>query len=220
LTARVVQYLKQIRETETPDGRGFLLLYFFFKHAQPDNRTFTAMLLSLLSQVVFQDAVVLDLIYRRCMQVDLQTVRSPSLLRELAELALETQSTYFIVLDALDECIEVPGEDTDNAQREVIDWLESLGRRSTVRHGREVGAEGKESCVRLLVSGQKNGLLEERLRHWPMVQLNHSGLHVSDIKAYTEAGTLQLQRKFGIKDDVRLDLVSRLTSRAKGGFQH
>ncbi len=47
------------------------------------------MLLSFLSQTLFQDEVLLDLIYERCIKADQQKIRSASLLRELTDLVLQ-----------------------------------------------------------------------------------------------------------------------------------
>ncbi|KAH6624506.1 hypothetical protein B0J18DRAFT_456785 [Chaetomium sp. MPI-SDFR-AT-0129] len=217
LTSRVVQHLQQRQERGNPTGCRFLLLYFFFKHHQPDKRGFVPMLLSLLSQAVFQDEVLLDLVYQRCIQVDQQRIRSASLLRELAELVLEAQSICFVVVDALDECAGDQSVTAEDAQGQVIDWLESLMRHSQPRN-HEASSGPSDRCIRLLISGQRNGLLERRLRHWPTVQVDSSLSHMNDIKTYCEAESLRIQQKFGAPEDARLGIVGKVTSTAKGMF--
>jgi hypothetical protein len=42
---------------------------------------------------------------------------------------------------------------------------------------------------------------------------------MDDIKSYCEAESLRIQKKFGALEDVRQDIVGRVTSTAKGGCQ-
>lgn len=212
-----MRHLEQLQERrrENTNGPPVLLLYFFFKHLKPDKRGFVAMLLSLLSQAVFQDEVLLDIVYQRCTQADQTKVRSVSLLRELAELVLGAQNMCFVVVDALDECAGDQSVTAEVAQGQVIDWLESLMRAAQPAHP-EASSEPSDRCMRLLISGQRNGLLEERLRHWPTIQVDASLSHMNDIKSYCEAESLRVQKRFGAPEDVRLDIVDRVTSTAKG----
>ncbi|KAK3902322.1 putative zinc finger protein, partial [Staphylotrichum tortipilum] len=199
LASRVVQHLQQLRERGNPTGYNFLLLYFFFKHHQPDKRSFVPMLLSLLSQAVFQDEVLLDLVYQRCIRADQTRIRSASLLRELADLVLKAQSMCFVVVDTLDECTEDQSTRAEDAQGQA-----SSGPR--------------DRSIRLLISGQRNGLLEGRLRHWPTLQVDSSLSHMTDIKTYCGAESLRIQQKFGASEDVRLGIIDKVTSTAKAGM--
>jgi hypothetical protein len=170
------------------------------------------MLLSFLSQILFQDEVLIDVIYQRCIQADQQKIRSVSLLRELVELALQAQRRCFVVVDALDECDEDQLGKPQASQGKVIDWLESL-------REQEAGGEPSDRCIRLLISGQRNGVLDERLKHWPAIQLDSSHSHRADIKTYCEVESLQIRDQFdGVEnlEEIRLDIIRRVTSRAKG----
>ena len=212
-TSRVVQHLQQLRASggNTNVG-GFVLLYFFFKHHQHDKRTFVAMLLSFLSQTLFQDEVLLDLIHKRCTLADQQKIRSESLLRELAKLVLQAQRRCFIVVDALDECDGDQLGKPEDAQGIVIDWLESLREHQN-------GSKPSDRCIRLLISGQRNGVLDQRLKHWPAIRLDSSSSHMNDIKMYCEAKRLQIRQEFDALEDIEnisLDIIRRVTSRAKG----
>ncbi|KAH6632698.1 hypothetical protein F5144DRAFT_574952 [Chaetomium tenue] len=214
LASRVVKHLQQLRES----NRRSLVLYFFFKHHHPDKRDFSAMLLSLLSQAIAQDEVLLDLVYQRLIPVNQHKVRSVSVLRELAELALRSQSVCFVVIDGLDECVE-PGTRPENAQGELLNWLEALtvasAPYSTVGHHDN---QQDERCTRLLISGQRNGFLEERLKGWPSIQIDSSSAHMDDIEAYSEAKTQQIRQRFSIDETIRLDIIRKVNSRALGMF--
>ncbi|KAM7217735.1 hypothetical protein V8F06_006869 [Rhypophila decipiens] len=175
ITSRAIQYLGQLRENRNANGLGPLVLYFFFRHSQNDKRNFVALLLSLLSQTLLQDEVLLDLIYQRCISIDQQTITSVYALRELADLVLQAQNMCFIVVDGLDECI---GDDVGKSQV----------------------AQGQD---------------------WPSVQLDSSLHHTKDIQMYCEVQSLEIPQEFedieGI-ENVRLDIIHRVTSRARGMF--
>ena len=211
-TSRVVQHLQQLRVSENTNVSGFVLLYFFFQHHQHDKRTFVAMLLSFLSQTLHQDEVLLDLIHKRCTLVDQQKIRSEPVLRELTKLVLQAQRRCFVVIDALDECDgDQPGKPED-AQGIVIDWLESLRENQN-------GSEPSDRCTRLLISGQRNGVLDRRLKHWPAIRLDSSPSHLDDIRAYCEAERLQIRQEFDDLDNIESiswDIVRKVHSRAKG----
>jgi hypothetical protein len=178
----VVQHLQQLQRKDG-HGRPLTVIYFFFKHLQPEKRTLIAILLSFLSQMAFQDDVCLDLIYQRVLTVDQQNIRSISLLRELAELVLKAQSRCFVVVDALDKCTGEPPSSVEVAQGEVIDWLEFLMSESIP--GAEASALEEERQIRLLICGQRNGFLESRLRPYPAIELDSCAAHVKDIEAYS-----------------------------------
>lgn len=206
-----------MREGCGENDRKFSVLYFFFKHGDKDKRTFSAMLQFLISQLVHQDDVVLDLVYQRLIQVDQQKIRSVSFLRELGELVLRTQSLCFVVVDGLDECVEDEATDREDAQREVIDWLEGFITTSNPGSTLEVDdPQPDERCIRVLISGQRNGVLDARLKHWPAIQIDSSPAHSSDIEAYATAMSLQIQRKFRVDEAERLTILDRVNTRAKG----
>lgn len=210
----MVKHLQQLRESD----RRFSVLYFFFKHHHPDKQDFSALLLSLLTQAILQDEVLLDLVYRRLILAGQQKVRSVSLLCDLVELALKSQSVCFVVVDGLDECIGLDTMTPEDAQDEVINWLEALIVTSTSDNTVGNDSQQDNRCTRLLISGQRNGVLEERLKSWPAIQVNSSFAHMGDIGAYSEAKAQQIQQKFGIDESLRSDIVRKINARALGTF--
>jgi hypothetical protein len=206
------------RESVQNGNRRFSVLYFFFKHHQPEKQTFVAMLLSFLAQLVLQDEVVLDLVYEHLKDTSQQKARSVSQLRRLADLALKTQSFCFVVVDGLDECTG-PSANPEHTQGEVIDWLESFV--TTEGNGVDEAStsEPDDRCIRLLISGQRNGYLEDRLRHWPPIQVDSSRAHMNDIETYSEAKSVEIRQRFGIDEATRLDIASKVNARAIGRFR-
>lgn len=142
LVSGIIKHLHQMQHND----QRLHVLYFFFKHAHPAKRTFMALLVSVISQLVSQDEVALDLVYQRLLSFDQQKVRSMSLLQELANLALTSSPSCFIVINGLDECIaQTPTMKIDEAQGKVIDWIELLTQTTTNQR------------IRFLISGQRNG---------------------------------------------------------------
>lgn len=217
LASRVVSHLQ--RESIHDGNRMFSVLYFFFKHHQPEKQTFVALLLSLLAQLVLLDEVVLDLLYQRLKDSSQQKVRSVAQLRELADLALKTQRLCFVVVDGLDECVD-PSTQPEHAQREVIDRLEAFVTIQDSDLGDETsGSEPDDRGIRLLISGQRNGYLEDRLRHWPSIQVDAARAHMSDIETYSKTKSVELRQRFGIDEATRLDIANKVNSTAIGRFR-
>ncbi|KAK0728767.1 hypothetical protein B0T26DRAFT_869746 [Lasiosphaeria miniovina] len=213
LVSRVVEKLKQLQATSQESGCSTTLVYFFFKHSQSDKRTLPALLLSILCQLVFQDDVLLDHVYRKCLSLDQHKVRSNAFLEDLAAEALKFQRFCFVVVDGLDECVGESQVSREQSQRDAVDWLESvLGQRDSQ------GTDSDDRNIRLLVSGQRNGILEERLSSSPNIQVELAGAHIRDIEVYAEAKSLMIQKKFSIGDEIRNDIIKRVCSAAQGMF--
>lgn len=175
----------------------------------------TALILSLLYQLVVQDEVVLDLVYQEYLAVDSQRPTSNLTLRELAAKALASQRHCFLVVDGLDECSEEDLRSSrNNSQAEVIDWLEA---RMTTKDAIDLDSDSGSRCIRLLICGQRNGFLEERLSRYPQIQLETISEHRRDIRAYTKTKIKQLQdEKPGVTEQMQQDVLNKVCSAAKG----
>ncbi|KAM7210934.1 Ankyrin repeat-containing domain protein [Rhypophila decipiens] len=214
----VIEHLKKLQATSQETGRDISLVYFFFKHSQPNKRTLTAFLLSAICQLLFQDEVLLDIIYQRCLSVDQQKVHSELLLRELAAIAVASQRLCYLVIDGLDECLGDSTINSKEAQEELIDWVESMA-----SEGDAEGSEAADRSIRLLVCAQRNGTIEKRLALYPSIQLELVDAHLRDVERYAELKSFLIQQKFTKKNFVideegRKDIVKRVCSGAKGMF--
>ncbi|KAM7203083.1 hypothetical protein V8F33_002431 [Rhypophila sp. PSN 637] len=214
----VIDHLKKLQATSQKTGRDISLVYFFFKHSQPNKRTFTAFLLSAICQLLFQDEVLLDIIYQRCLSVDQQKVHSELLLRELAATAVASKRLCYLVIDGLDECLGDSTISNKEAQEELIDWVESIA-----SEGDAEGSEAADRSIRLLVCAQRNGTIEKRLSLYPSLQLELVDAHLRDVERYAEWKSFLIQQKFTkktfvIDEEVRKDIVKRVCSGAKGMF--
>lgn len=178
---------------------------------QPGKRTLTGLLLALLSQLIHQDDVLLDQTYERCLAVDHQKVRSSDIICDLASEILKSQRLCFVVLDGLDECVGDASANPVEEQQQVIDWFEALTIDSDLSESRTC-----KSFVRLLISGQRNGVLEQRLSLHPSIRLETVTAHTKDIELYATRRSAEIRQKFRISSEVERDLVNRVTSSAKG----
>ncbi|KAH8684930.1 hypothetical protein BGZ61DRAFT_548682 [Ilyonectria robusta] len=213
LTSKVVEHLKQLKSTNSAHGHNFSVVYFHFNHMQPDKRTLTGSLLALLSQLIHQDDVLLEQTYQRCLAVDQHKIRSLDTIRDLASVAFKSQRVCFVILDGLDECVGGPSANPADEQKQVIDWFEDL---TTDIDSNESG--NGEFCMRLFISGQRNGILEERLRSYPSIQLETEAAHNRDIESYAKQRSAEMHKRFRFSTEEERDLVNRVTSRAKGMF--
>ncbi|KAK3986135.1 hypothetical protein QBC44DRAFT_373441 [Cladorrhinum sp. PSN332] len=204
LASRITKHLQHMRLS---DDR-LRVLFFFFKHSDPSKQTAAALFLSILSQLASQDEVVLDSLYERLVALHQQEIRSGSILQELMDMAVGSQQSCFVVIDGLDECVGGPGAQHDHGQKEVVGWIESLSSTGN-RNGQR---------LRILISAQRNGFLENTLGHHPNIRLEKLNAHTADIKAYCEVRSHDIQQKFTLQDNLRADIVSRVWSGADGMF--
>ncbi|KAI0536611.1 hypothetical protein GGR58DRAFT_381624 [Xylaria digitata] len=213
LTSRIVDHLEQLKSYNSSQSHEFSVIYFYFNHMQPDKRTLTGLLLALLSQLIHQDDVLLEQTYQWCLAVDQRKLRSLDTIRDLVSVILKSQRLCFVILDGLDECVGDASANPAEEQERVIDWFDAL----------TVDPDSKESrtckcCVRLFISGQRNGVLEKRLDSCPSIRLETAEAHTKDIESYVKRRSAEIREKFQISSKKERDLVNRVTSGAKGMF--
>jgi len=188
------------------------VVYFFFKHSVSEKNIPSALMLSLISQLVCQDEVLLDVLYKKCLSID-QKVRSISLIRELASIAFGSQRFCFVVVDGLDECIGESAVRNEGSQCEVINLFQSVMNNDDLQDSGPT-----DRCVRLLICSQRNGFLEDRLTGCLRLQLELNSDHIRDIETYSEAQSLLIQKRFPtyVDEKERMAIVDRVCSGAKG----
>ena len=193
-------------------GPHISVVYFFFKHSVSEKNKPSALILSLISQLVCQDEVLLDVVYKKCLSVD-RKVRSISLIRELAAIAFGSQRFCFVVVDGLDECIGESAVSSESSQCEVINLFQSM-----MNHDDAQDSGPTDRCVRLLICSQRNGFLEERLTGCLRLQLELKSDHIKDIETYSEAQSLLIQNRFPmyVDEKERKAIIDRVCSGAKG----
>ncbi|KAG4435756.1 hypothetical protein IFR05_008770 [Cadophora sp. M221] len=212
LASRIIDRLKDLQTKSKDSGRSFPIIYFYFKHLHENKRQMSHLLLSLLSQLGDQDSTVLDLFYKEVCILGQQQL-SLQKLCELASTALRSQRRCFIVIDGLDECGRDPHDRTTSEAVEVLKWFENL-----MIPKEETTPETEDVCIRLLISGQRDGSIERRLESVPSIQLETAIGHGEDIKSYASVEARKICQQFSATLSVEQDLVRKVVTRAKEGM--
>jgi hypothetical protein len=170
----------------------------------------THLLLGLLSQLSDQDSSLLDFLYREFCSIDQQKL-SLHKLCDLASTALKAQRRCFVIIDGLDECIGDTIDSQSNEAERVLKWFEQL-----MSSNEEAIPDTDGLCIRLLVSGQRDGHLEEKLDSYPSIQLEKTAGHSDDIKSYAKSEASKICKQFLAGMEVERDIIQKVTTRAKG----
>lgn len=210
LASRIIDYLKDLQAESKPLGRNFSVIYFYFKHLHDDKRQMTHLLSSLLSQLADQDNSLLDFFYQEFCSID-QEKLSLHKLCDLASTALRAQKRCFIIVDGLDECVRDLNDNKSNEAERVLKWFEEL-----MLPKDELAPDIDQLCIRLLVSGQRDGHLEEKLRSYPSIQLEKRAEHGEDIRSYAKVEAAKICKQFSAGGEVEQDIIQKVTTRAKG----
>jgi hypothetical protein len=168
------------------------------------------LLSALLSQLADQDNSLLDFFYQEFCSIDQQKLTLHKL-RDITSIALRTQKRCFIVIDGLDECGLDPIDRKANEVEGVLKWVEEL-----MLPKEEVVPDTEELCIRLLISGQRDGHLEGKLASFASIQLETAAGHEEDIKSYAKFEAARICKQFSAGREVEQDIIQKVTTRAKG----
>lgn len=127
------------------------------------------------------------------------TIRSRESLETLTEKALEEFRVSYLVLDGLDECER-------KQARRTVEWLLSL-----LGHDKYVD----KASLRILFSGQRDGLLDDVLSDFPNIRLE-STKHNADIERYCLQYASKRQKRFRLNKDLETHITSLVTKGAQG----
>ena len=121
-----------------------------------------------------------------------------TMLEKLAEIAFDSQTTSFVILDGLDECR--PGE-----AEKAISWFISR---------QEDDTHKTYGHIRLLCVGQRNDVLQRMLSSVAKISLENAS-HQEDIKRYVKEQACSIREEFEISAQIEAEIVERVTSAAK-----
>lgn len=212
LVSRIIDWIRDIQIQSKASGHGFPVIYFYFKHLHENKRQMSHLLLSILSQLAQYDVTLLDFLYREISSLDQQAL-SPPKLCELASTALRAQRRCFVIVDGLDECGRDPHDRATSEVVRVLEWFEGL---MPPKEGVLSGTD--DLCIRLLISGQRDGHIEQRLEGVPSIQLESIAGHGLDIMSYTRVAARKICQQFSASQEVEQDIVSKITGRANGQY--
>lgn len=177
-----------------------LVAYFYVKHKQPRKDAHNGFLRAIAQQIVSRDPVLSDQLFDELASVNGLQLRSTKYLESLIATALESYQRSFIIIDGLDEA--APGEAAKS-----LNWLLSLV---------NGGIKEPTASLRVLCSGQRDGLLDDLLSSQPAIALESCPEHKSDIHDYCAQMGAEIRRKFHIDETMESQIVANVYEQANG----
>lgn len=181
-------------------NHNILIAYFYIKHKQREKNTHNSLLRAIMEQIVARDTVLADHLFEELASVHGESLRSTKKLESLIATSLEAYRISFIVVDGLDEA--APGEAAKS-----LNWLLSLV---------QGGLKEPKASLRVLFSGQRDGILDNVLSKFPSVALDSCHEHEEDIRMYCAHKSTRIRQKFDISPEMEDEIISRVVSQANG----
>jgi hypothetical protein len=186
-----------------------MVLYFYFKHERLHRDSLPGMLAGLLLQAVCQDNSLVDFVHDELSAVD-ESGDLRSKLSGLLSTAVKRQEVCYILLDGLDECASTADEFGCESER-VVAWFEDLSSQLS-----SSDSSSEQARIRVLFSGQRDGVLERKLAQCPSIQIDSSLMHIKDIASYAHRRGNRISKRFGLSREVEEDLTRRVITNSKG----
>jgi len=95
------------------------VLFYYFKHENPERDNFPALARSLLAQLLRQDQGLIYYFYQKCCDNADAVLNSLALIEELLTFAFQNCKNAYIILDGLDECPR-------NERKHIVQWFRTL----------------------------------------------------------------------------------------------
>lgn len=197
-----------MQKTAALCGNKTVVAYFYFKHMHEDKRNLNDMMRSILSQVIDQDPSLLDYVYKRICETSRV---SSEQVKELVQIVIRSARLCFLVVDGLDECVRDESSRTSEAEK-VIKWLVELTATSP---------NAQASDFRVLISSQRDGVIEEKLKVYPTLQLEKLQPHDDDIERYVRMQAREISDTFPDSEATNEHkIVEKVTTAARGKYLH
>ncbi|RYP79052.1 hypothetical protein DL771_000030 [Monosporascus sp. 5C6A] len=190
---------KLLNEMQSKDGSTRNpVAYFYFKHGQKDKTKHNEFLRVLLTQLLDHDTAMSQQSYEDLSFIAEENLRSTKTLETQIKNAFGAYQASFLVLDGLDECGREEAEKT-------VEWLLSLV---------SGGLETPSTSLRIIFSGQRDGVLDKLLTHQPSITLESSE-HLKDIVQYCQTFCKRIQAKFNTSPALEQEILKLVTGEAK-----
>jgi len=195
-------------EKLTVDAR---VLFFYFGHTHKDEvqKTKGVMLRAFLHQLVDQDDGLLDYMHQELASVTDSTLLDEQRLGRLVKHCLGGQQMVWVVLDGLDDCDDT--REMDKMQsRHVIRWFQE-----------EVLLPSNPSqvkSIRLLISGQRDGHIDQMLRKHPWINLDTTKAHIGDIENFVKSRSARIRDRFSLDTKEETEIARKVISLSRGMF--
>ncbi|QYS97700.1 hypothetical protein H0G86_004921 [Trichoderma simmonsii] len=205
LVSLIVEYMLSHRK----NLNGIVTFFYFGRRSQNGiNKTANSMLRGLLAQILDQDDTLRECIYQKCAGLNKFAIHPELFLQELVEECLSGQQRVWIILDGLDDCEGVSEVDRTESRR-VLEWFQSkILSRNMSQNG----------SVRLLISGQRDGHIDQMLFQHPGINLDATDPHIKDIETFTRSKAVLIRTRFSLDPLAESQIVEKVTAVSKGMF--
>lgn len=181
------------------------LMSFYFEYQREGKTKMADMLRLFIVQLLDQDNSALDHLQKKILPADPSQLHSVSWLQETVLDVILAQKHCHIIIDGLDEC-EL------GQQKDILMWLLE-----------KVVAESKAQgvCLNILVSGQRNGILDRLLSTFPAIRLDNQVPHLRDITIFSSVKLAQIRKEFPEIDedeDISAQLNAEKIAKASNGM--
>ncbi|KAM0218257.1 hypothetical protein ACHAPQ_003956 [Fusarium lateritium] len=181
-------------------GSGTSVVYFYFKYSC--KRAHNGFLRAILEQLISQNTTLSGQLFDDLSDIEGENLRKTERLQHLVKEALETSRVSFMVLDGLDECPKDEAEKT-------VEWLLSIFQEQSVG-----------STLRIIFSGQRDGVLDRLLKPYPSISLDASTTpaHTHDINRYCAEFCTRIQQEFDMSPELKHEILTKITEGAQDMF--
>ncbi|KAI8311745.1 Zinc finger protein [Colletotrichum sp. SAR11_59] len=199
-TTLVSLIISRLLEVHTPNqSPPVSVSYFYFKHGDDERNSHESFVRAILTQLISQNMMSSQEFFEDFAKQNEVSIRSRESLETLTQRALEEYRVSFLILDGLDEC------EREQARR-TVEWLLALRRLD-----KYVG----KTSLRIIFSGQRDGLLDDVLSEFPNIRLE-STKHNADIERYSLQYASKRQKRFRLNKDLETHIASLVTKGAQG----
>ncbi|KAM0247081.1 hypothetical protein ACHAP5_004361 [Fusarium lateritium] len=182
------------------NGSGTSVVYFYFKYSC--KRAHNGFLRAILEQLISQNTTLSGQLFDDLSDIEGENLRKTERLQHLVKEALETSRVSFMVLDGLDECPKDEAEKT-------VEWLLSIFQEQSAG-----------STLRIIFSGQRDGVLDRLLKPYPSISLDASTTpaHTHDINRYCAEFCTRIQQEFDVSPELQHEILTKVTEGAQDMF--
>jgi len=202
MVSQIIDHL--VAETVTP------VLFFYFRHGNQAKTSFEGLLRALLVQMLYLDDSLTELFHQKFAPLGKSELSALANLQNVLLDTLQSQRDCFVILDGLDEC----GQESRTSKptsEQIIDWfIDKVLPACQVEGG----------TVRLLLSGQRDGVLDKRLSTYPSIGLDLTAFHKKDIQRFSEQRAREIGKRFAISKESEISIAMKVTNRSDGKRPH
>ncbi|KAG5663177.1 hypothetical protein KAF25_001113 [Fusarium avenaceum] len=192
--------IERLLKEKRSSGSGISVVYFYFKYSY--TRVHNGFLRAILEQLISQNATLSGQLFDDISDIEGENLRKTERLQHLVKEALETSRISFLVLDGLDEC---PKDETE----QTVKWLLSI-----------LEEQSAGSTLRIIFSGQRDGVLDRLLKPYPSIPLDVSATpaHTQDINRYCAEFCTRIQEEFDMSLELRHEILTKVMEGAQDMF--